>query len=1078
MAIIGLSTIATPGSIDSDSPASKKTPDSIMKRRSILRRSPRIEFLEYRQLLAGDVASAVVQLVGNADVASVVGSINAFASDQQGQSNATASAMGHEAHATGHEAPEMSHGVVGDVIETHHDRIPNFAQAPTHVVQESGRWSELESVRDVDSESVVVIAEGHTVVFDMPNVTIKSLGVMGELNFDAEVDTSLTLQELIVFASGSLEIGTPDRPIAEHVRAEIVIGDRSLDPVADPLQYGNGVIVLGKIQTHGQVLDATFAALTTSPQAGDRSLSVSSVPAGWRVGDVIALPQTVVNDSEPLTEQFTITSIGSGLIGLDHPIGHDRSAAIDGDLVTVSKGFAGQELRGHVANLTRNVSIRSENPAGNRGHFMATGHADLDLRYTALEGLGRTTNADLDSTVIEPDGTVSHRGTNQVGRYSLHIHHLYGPMGGLEVDPDVDPVDLDSRQFRLIGNSISDGLKWGIAIHDSHYGQIAGNVVHDVQGAGIITEDGSESFNNFDGNFVLGVEGTGDQSRYDAEGRRGAAFWFRGNHNYITGNVSAASEEGFGFYIQNASGNSQQANLRVGIPLYPGASTHMDGQYRVSPINGLPVLEFSDNEVYAAKQFSLGLWSIQQLPVELEPVFTNTVIWNSTGTAVFLDYSSATFDGLIVRGHASSPTHAAVRGHNANGRSGPLTVQRFDIQQVMHGFIEDSRTVSEAVFEDGYARNYGGFRISNGQEGTYNRRYIFRDVHFDPVAGGALRTIEPFYSDRWTRGGWGVDDVSHDIQILVYDYQGVAGENFRVLFNQQSPDFVIDRRAIGNTHNASVDFQLDGKRIQTRQGYQRVIGSDEPITVAQAWERHRSVLLNRVAWDADTVTHPEIPGLTEELAGETYPEFATLPPVPAFWFAENRTSALDSSVELVYKSPAEAGADAIYFRVDDGPWMIETDNDGRFELSGLASGKHQIQSAYGNSAGDLWGVQVSHSITVRQNASLSSIPLILSPAASGPAGIVNFAWTAVAKATGYELIIEDALGSTVYHDQTSANELLVPITLDVGTYRAQVRVINNDPATTLHLPWVVFKLKVPQPVTSSTLLLANAGTAK
>ncbi|WP_164104668.1 G8 domain-containing protein, partial [Candidatus Laterigemmans baculatus] len=174
----------------------------------------------------------------------------------------------------------------------HLEGMPNFVEHPTHVISESGRWSQIAALENVDANSVVVIAEGHSVIFDVEGVTLQALGVSGELRFAADVDTRLTVQELIVFDSGYLEVGTAEAPIARGVRAEIVIGDRPLDAVDDPAQYGNGIIVLGKIRLHGQSLESTFAALTASPRAGDTLLRVSAVPQGWRVGDVIAIPQT------------------------------------------------------------------------------------------------------------------------------------------------------------------------------------------------------------------------------------------------------------------------------------------------------------------------------------------------------------------------------------------------------------------------------------------------------------------------------------------------------------------------------------------------------------------------------------------------------------------------------------------------------------------------------------------------------------------------------------------------------------------------------------------------------------------
>ena len=46
-------------------------------------------------------------------------------------------------------------------------------------------------------------------------------------------------------------------------------------------------------------------------------------------------------------------------------------------------------------------------------------------------------------------------------------------------------------------------FKWSMVIHGSHYGLIKDNVVYNVAGSAIVTEDGTESYNVIDGNFVF-----------------------------------------------------------------------------------------------------------------------------------------------------------------------------------------------------------------------------------------------------------------------------------------------------------------------------------------------------------------------------------------------------------------------------------------------------------------------------------------------------------------------------------------------------------------------------------------------
>ena len=65
-----------------------------------------------------------------------------------------------------------------------------------------------------------------------------------------------------------------------------------------------------------------------------------------------------------------------------------------------------------------------------------------------------------------------------------------------------------------------------LVVHRSHYGLIRDNVVYNTRGAGIVTEDGTESFNVFERNFSLRTAGSRDAapgngySSYATQSRR------------------------------------------------------------------------------------------------------------------------------------------------------------------------------------------------------------------------------------------------------------------------------------------------------------------------------------------------------------------------------------------------------------------------------------------------------------------------------------------------------------------------------------------------------------------------------
>ena len=129
----------------------------------------------------------------------------------------------------------------------------------------------------------------------------------------------------------------------------------------------------------------------------------------------------------------------------------------------------------------------------------------------------------------------------------MHFHHTFGPT----------QTPANGYQFTLVGNAIDGSSKWGITVHRSHYGLIQDNVVYNTRGAGIVTEDGSESFNVFDHNFSLRTAGSRDaapgngySSVLPNPGGDGSAFWFRGPNNSSANNVAAsAAESGFGLPV-------------------------------------------------------------------------------------------------------------------------------------------------------------------------------------------------------------------------------------------------------------------------------------------------------------------------------------------------------------------------------------------------------------------------------------------------------------------------------------------------------------------------------------------------
>lgn len=471
---------------------------------------------------------------------------------------------------------------------TNRHSVPNFAASPTIVSKQSGNWFDVSTwfegkIPGIDD--VVKIAQGHAVDYNgISNNALAALGIKGILAFDTAVNSRIKVGTILVYREGKLDVGTQSKPISENTKVEIIIANRPLatfgpDPITavyDPLQYGTGLVVFGEVNMHGKAMTPTWVRLALEPLAGQNTLTLETTPLGWVVGDKIVLPDTrqvplirkySIEPVMPIDlqlEEFTIASINDNVITLSQSLQYDHLGGRDSNGTIIGMP--------HIGNLTRNIVVRSEDPNGVRGHGLFTDRSKVDIRYVSFVGMGRTTAEPLDNT-IAVDGEVIHIGKNQVGRYPLHMHHHMGP----------ENASNTGYQFAIVGNAVDDGAKWGVVVHNSHFGLIDNNVVYNVEGASIITEDGNETENVFCNNFVVkvgtiiksyfnprygGVAGFGRPLRFADFGYEGSGLWFTGKDNIVTGNVTANAVYAGVMYNARSKGFTRNQPI---VPNFGGA---------------------------------------------------------------------------------------------------------------------------------------------------------------------------------------------------------------------------------------------------------------------------------------------------------------------------------------------------------------------------------------------------------------------------------------------------------------------------------------------------------------------------
>jgi hypothetical protein len=424
---------------------------------------------------------------------------------------------------------------------------------------------------------------------------------------------------------------------------------------------------------------------------------------------------------------------------------------------------------------------------------MFLARADVDLRYVEVRDMGRTTNSAIDSTTFDGTGRAVRIGTNQIGRYAIHFHHNFGPAPRPWPERSRGP---NGYQFTLVGNAVVAPAKWGITIHNTHYGLVRDNVVYNSRGASIVTEDGNESFNLFDHNFAVRSQGAGEampRGGYGGggsdPGSEGAAFWFSGPNNYVRNNV-AANADAYGFSLAGPAGEMRMPSA-AGADMLRAAETRP-----LDPVTS-PVLEFSNNEAYGAIQIGVDCnWN---------GVISNTTVWHASRNGIVgMPAARLVVDGLVARGEPAvladaqeNPT--GVWLGNYIGRE--IVVRNADVEGMRTGVaspfvsgpLGGGRAVApgSVVIEGSRFRNYFGVVVgtayaSSAPGGRPDRTAVVRGSSFEPLTDVPVNPASPpaaiSMNYRMAPG-----DAAPREPIVVQDFNNRPGETFKVYYSLDAP---------------------------------------------------------------------------------------------------------------------------------------------------------------------------------------------------------------------------------------------------------------------------------------------------
>lgn len=827
-------------------------------------------------------------------------------------------------------------------IITAADTVPRFVTQPTAISVRSGDWSDptvWSSGKVPGAGDQVSIADGNVITYSaISNARIYAIEISGSLIFSTSVSTRLTVGTMTVMPEGTLQIGTAANPVPNQITAEIVIADQPLNLTLDPRQYGNGLLVYGKIDIHGAASNVTWSRLATELHAGDTNFLVSGAAPTWRPGDTLLFPdsrQVLTTEADEFIggqvpeqwEQVVVDYVQGNRVYLKSALQFDHLGARNSDGVL--------ELLPHVAVLNRNVIIRSENPDGVRGHTFYSGRASVDIEYARFQDLGRTTAfADLDSTTVDASGVVTHLGTNQIGRYAVHFHHLMG----LE-----NPTNT-GYQFKFIGNTVDGAKKWAVATHDSSFGLLEDNVIYDAEGAGFVTEDGSETGNMFRDNITIRIQGTHEDGKEGNTAtdyaRGGSGFWFRRAGNFVLGNVAADSTYA-GFVIDGYFDLSS-----VVVPAARGVDKHEPGQ-GITMTNNAGGL-FLNNEAYGMSRY--GLWMSYPMGNNLTNswnslTISNMRIWNVYQSGVVAYHTDRVlFNKLLILGDLNA------QNRNDSGTNGMdlklyenrnMVIRNSRIEGVRFGILAPRNDASQAgaehptIIENTNLKAYinivvspaVGNRPSNGSSLTVNnvKFTMLTKLPVGPTPVASLLPPANIYMQYTTTDA----DLTQPSIVRVYNYNQVPGVNFQVFYREQANGFIMPQ-----TDPALLTGRDDG-----------MIGSPVAgLSNLGNWNTYGIAIAGGLLPVGASASRSEINGIVAPIqTPSTAAKVVLVTPWDGAPLNDNNPVRIRYNV--VGALPKGA---TVYFSLDGGPPTTEYQDGG---IYGLARGDHTLRVFIGDASG-------------------------------------------------------------------------------------------------------------------------------
>ncbi len=506
----------------------------------------------------------------------------------------------------------------------------------------------------------------------------------------------------------------------------------------------------------------SFVQLNTALTAGTSTLSLGSIPTGWKVGDRLVITGDTATDANGNNqdEELAIEAINGSTITLGD------FADSGGPLTTAGLKYNHSLGSVYISDVTRNVAFSSEsvaigdNTIAHRGHVMFMHNPNVHVIAAGFYGLGRTDKrTPIDDPVLVPDP--DHPGqmtTDVIGKTVNTIdgtHRVYVPV----VDADGNPVfnadgtpklqiartglnprgryavhfhrtgsDAGSAQASISDSAVVDSPGWGIVNHSSNV-DVSGNVVFNATGAAYVTEAGDET-GSFDGNIAIHSQGSGDgiesRRQFQDFGHEGVGFWLQGGNVSVTNNVVAGQRSsGYVFFPVGLDQKGLGITTIDADTLADPSWAH--GQATVA-VGDVPLRKFSGNVAFASGDGFESWFSLLNVTDGRRTVVENFSAWKTNSAPIFDPYTAnMTFKNVTLTGNLKNPQG---KGFDRNDVTSGFQYIDVNVQGFSVGI--DAPINGQNVIQGGTFNDIRGVQISTARD--RGRTVDFTDMNgTDPI---------------------------------------------------------------------------------------------------------------------------------------------------------------------------------------------------------------------------------------------------------------------------------------------------------------------------------------------------------